>query len=721
MRQMSHKAVWMPLAILLLTWGAYFNSLGNGFHYDDTHSIVENPHIRSLGNIPRFFADPSAFSREPAMAMYRPVLLTTYALNYAMGGYQVWGYHLVNLVLHGTMALLVFWILRDLGMGWLAWWGGIVFGIHPINSQAVNYISSRSELLAGLGVLVAFYLVAVRRDHKGWALVAYGLALLSKSTAVVLLPLLVLREWILGREQRRWKSHLPFGAMTLVYLMLIAGNRFLTRSLAQEVRPYGEHVLTQLKALVFYLQLISMPVRLSVDHAFTVSRSPLEGAVLGSGLLVGSLVFLGWRARDWGGWGTGWVLAGLGLTFWVPLNVLVNEHRLYLSGIGLLMVSGAYLGKGKMPNGAVWIGGGMLLILAILTWQRNAVWKDEYTLWKDAVDRAPGMFRAQSNWGLALYERGDWDGALTAFEKAARLNPRYAKTWNNMGLVHEEKGRFFQAIQAYARALELRPNLAGTHANLGRLQAQVGRHREAEELLLRALEIDPYSVEARLNLGRVYQRQGRLEEAVRACEQALEIDPGSAAAHNNLGLLRVEMGHDTEAQAALEKAVELDPEYEEARINLQVLRLQREGKTRRQVYEQLVREFPRNGIVWNALGEELGKGGDWIGAASAYEEALRGYPQASGIHLRLGAAYRRSGRLEKAIGAYVRGMETEPGNIVLHNNLTSAYAAAGRLNEALEICRRALDIDPENTGARDNWAALNPFFETAENVDLTDK
>jgi len=167
--------------------------------------------------------------------------------------------------------------------------------------------------------------------------------------------------------------------------------------------------------------------------------------------------------------------------------------------------------------------------------------------------------------------------------------------------------------------------------------------------------------------------------------------------------------------------VELDPENEDARINLQVLRLQREGKIRREIYEQLVREFPQSGLLWKALGEELGKEGNWSGAAAAYEEALGKSLRSSAIHLRLGAAYRKSGRLEEAIATYVDGIGKEPENIALYNNLTSAYAAAGRLDDAVGSCRRALEIDPENTRARDNWTRLKPFSEKGEKVDLTEE
>ena len=708
--------VWMPLSILLLTWGVYLNSLENSFHFDDSHSIVENYHIRSLGNIPRFFVDTQSFSREPAMAMYRPMLLSSYALNYALGGYEPRGYRLVNLCLHGVTALMAYLLLFKLGIDRsLAWGGGIIFGIHPIHSQVVNYISSRSEVMCVLGVLVAAYLMVVRQkgnEGRGLypgTLVAYGAALLSKSAGLVLLPLLMLLRT--GRELSKggWKEHLPFWILTLIYLGVIVANGFLTGSLSQDVRPYNEQLFTQVKGLVYYVKLIFMPVGLSVEHSFSVSRSPLEGAVLGSALLVGSLGYLAWRGARSGNWGSlavGWFLAGLGVTFLVPLNVLVNEHRLYLPFVGLLAGVMGYCGKREVTFPLRMTGWGLLVVLVALTWQQNRVWKDEFTLWQDAAARAPGMFRAQSNLGLAQYERGDLDGALESFRKALELNPHYSKTWNNLGLVYEDMGHYTRARAAYERALELRSDLAGTVNNLGRLSLQMGRSDAAESYLRQALEIDPLAIEARVNLGLVHQRSGRLTAAAEEYAKALQLDPEYAEGYNNLGLLYQESGRPEEALQTLEKAVQLRPDYEEARINLRVLRMRQEGRSRRDIYERLVDDYPARADLWKVLGEELARQGEWQRAIAALEGALQRNPRLQGVSASLAGAYRSLGELDKAIAVYESGLGVEGDRLELYNNLASAYAAAGRLQQAIEACERALEIDPEDPRARANLEKL---------------
>ncbi|MSR84369.1 MAG: hypothetical protein EXS58_15845 [Candidatus Latescibacteria bacterium] len=148
--------------VFLAASGLYLNTWGHGFHYDDFHSLVNNPHIRTLAEVPAFFRDPTLFSANPESAMYRPLLLVSYALNYAVGGLQPAGYHLANALLHGINAGLVHRLLLALGQGGLALPAAFIFGLSPVNSEAVNYVSSRSELL-----MASFFLLACLAHLRG--------------------------------------------------------------------------------------------------------------------------------------------------------------------------------------------------------------------------------------------------------------------------------------------------------------------------------------------------------------------------------------------------------------------------------------------------------------------------------------------------------------------------------------------------------------------------
>ena len=156
--------------------GIYIEAVGHRFHYDDFHSIVENPHIRTLANVGRFFLDPSQFSTHGHNPMYRPVVLASYAVNHAVDGLNPRGYHLFNVLLHGINGILVYALLRALTPTAVAFFAACLFAIHPINSEAANYVSSRSEMLMA-GFFLASCIAWVRFGATGrwlWYCLALG-------------------------------------------------------------------------------------------------------------------------------------------------------------------------------------------------------------------------------------------------------------------------------------------------------------------------------------------------------------------------------------------------------------------------------------------------------------------------------------------------------------------------------------------------------------------
>lgn len=176
------RAVWLVVAAALLP---YVNSLDGGFHYDDEHTLVRNPHLRQLSSIPGFFVDSATFSAQPDMAMYRPLLQTSFALNRALSA-DPWSWHLTNLLVHAAAALGVLALGRRLLPAPAALAAALLFAVHPVQSQVVNYLSSRSEAVAMGFVLWSLVLWVDRRRAASAALLA--LALLSKSAAVVWWP-----------------------------------------------------------------------------------------------------------------------------------------------------------------------------------------------------------------------------------------------------------------------------------------------------------------------------------------------------------------------------------------------------------------------------------------------------------------------------------------------------------------------------------------------------
>ncbi|MDA0337908.1 MAG: hypothetical protein O2782_22295, partial [bacterium] len=148
MKQLSWSGIPAVVVIAVAVVATFANVFGNSWHYDDLHAITQNPHLQSLQDPLRFLLDPTQFSRDADKAMFRPLLLISFALNFAWSGLQTWSWHLVNLGLHLACTLVLWQILRDLGRSSAqALWGALLFALQPLATEPVNYISSRSESL----------------------------------------------------------------------------------------------------------------------------------------------------------------------------------------------------------------------------------------------------------------------------------------------------------------------------------------------------------------------------------------------------------------------------------------------------------------------------------------------------------------------------------------------------------------------------------------------
>lgn len=536
----SRRPFLFPIALFLGVFLLHFPSLGNGFHYDDGHSLLRNPHIRSLGNLPAFFHDTTTFSENPDYAMFRPLVLVAHALNYAWGLYDPSGYHLLNLIIHCLATLCVYILLKQLHLPpTAALLGSFLFGLHPLQTEPINYISSRSESLAALFYLAAFssFIRASSQERSPWlwyplSLTTFSLGLLSKATAITLPLALLLYEFLLVKKEgisysreRILKFHLPFWLLAGLYLIiyrLLAAQGF---QRAEQVRPPFAQLATQAKALIHYIGLAFMPVDMSVFQQFWVSEVLFTPVPLLALFSIISLLGISIRRKALSPlilFALGWPLITLLPTLIIPLHIPVNDHRLYSGLFGFSLVAAVFFTHAKIR----WPFYLLCLFFALISFQRDRVWKDELTLWQDAALRAPLMPEVHYNIGFAHHQSGDLASARQAYQRAIRLNPQYARAQTNLGALYRETGETDRAIQAFSAALQSEPDL----------------------------------LEALNNLGLVYRDQGKFQEALVAFKQVIQKNPELAEAHFNLGLVYRDMGYSQKAFAHLSKAVRLDPD-----------------------------------------------------------------------------------------------------------------------------------------------------------------
>jgi tetratricopeptide (TPR) repeat protein len=694
------RAALVTLAIAFVVGLLYSNTLGSPFVFDDSGNIVENRFIRmtQVGGSELYQA---AF----ASRLDRPVAYLSFALNYYVGGYEVAGYHVVNIVIHGINGILVYLLAlfafrrhsgaRELLAAWMALISALVFVAHPLQTQAVTYIVQRMTSLS-----VTFYLLALllyihgrlqavrwrRWAFWGGGLVSWILALGSKEIAAVLPVAILLCEWAFfsgaggGRTRRGIAYSAASVAILAVLVLVFIGENPVEKTLRTYVyRDFtmAERVLTEFRVVVLYLSLwlLPLPSRLNLLHPISLSRSLLEpvttilSLLLVVGLVALALVFA--RKNRLASFCILWMLLHLMIESSVIGLELIFEHRMYLPSVGLAIVTSNLLFAGPAPERVRRIAVSLLVIglLGIATYFRNEDWRDKVTLWSDVIAKNPESSRAHDKLGVALAAQGRLAEAIEHYREALRLDPGRPRIHNHLGLALHEQGRTDEAIPHFHAALRVDPTYAVAHNNLGNVFTNLEREEKALEHFSEAVRLDPDFVEAHYNLGIALARQGRTEDAARRFSEALRLWPDFAAAHNDLGLVLARQGRLDAAVREYAEALRFEPDYPEAHNN---------------------------------LGAVLAQQGRLDEAMRHYFAALRSEPTYAKAHNNLGIALEQQGRLDEAIRHYSAALESEPAYAKAHNNLGVALARQGRLEEAVGHFHEAVRIDPGSREAREN-------------------
>lgn len=585
---------WVLLIFMVVGLCLYLTALDNGFVFDDHHQITENSFIRELGNIPAFFVERTGYSREPnAAGHYRPLLLSTFTINYAIGGLNPVGYHLVNLAFHIGSAFLVFLIVKRMLTSFIP---GLIAGMlmlfHPFNSEVVNYVTARSSVMATFFYLLSFYAYIRCRPYshettskerivkeRWWIYLSWGafvLGILTKEILITLPVILILYEWVfISRSDRPWGRLIwrmvPFMGTSLSYLV---ARKLVIGIVAPPTIPGNlvQYMLIQTKALATTWQMLLFPVNLGLIHEFAEPGSLLEWTVLGSLLLlVGLLGVMVWSLRSSRrdlqviGFALAWYYITLLPTTLVPLNVVLQENRGYIAGIafnilaGLLFIRMKGWQQGRIKRVA-WGGlGVVLLVYGIGVIERNRDWDSEINLWQDAVRKAPSSFHTHHGLGMAYQHLGWLEAAEVELRTAVNLNGKLPALHSDLGGIYMYMKREDLAEKEYREAVRLSPQFDQVHTNLGLLYRKRGELALARKELETALGIYPYSEIALYNLCLIYQQQGLPGKALELLTLVLDKNPNLPRIQMLAGRLYEEQGDTVAARRAFDQAIRLTP------------------------------------------------------------------------------------------------------------------------------------------------------------------
>ena len=677
------------------------NALRTPFVMDDLRdTIVENANIRQLGSLAGWRAVLLTPGPETPVTG-RPLASLSFALNYAAGGVDPFGYHLANLVIHLLCAALVFGIVRATAERVLAdrpdalsipalpfaFAGAALWAVHPLHTEVIDYVTQRTESMMAFFYLLTLY-CAIRaqdidarpegrayvrtaqgrayvRRWTGAAIAASALGMLCKESMVTAPVMVLLHDVAFGarsaREAWRRRPRL-YGGLAASWLVLLATMLthpvIRSRGLGADVTPWS-YFLNQPQLIVRYLRLAVWPDTLILDYGVPRAVALREAAPSALLLvaLVGGVVWLWRRAPTLGFLGT-WFFATLAPTSsFAPIATEVGaERRMYLPLIAFTVLTVIAIARivhvvARVSPQAVPFTLGVTLAsagvaLATRTVHRNAEYADPLRLWQTTEANYPHA-RVRYTVGVELAKQGRAAESIAKFQEAS---PEYPRADFALGLAFASLSRHDEALHALNAFITRRPDdveVPAAYVAIGKSAAALGHGDRAEAAYRTALRLVPGSLDAQLALADLLRRAERYDEAAAAYRAYLGGAPTDANARSNLGIALVAKGDAIEALAEFTAAAALAP-----------------------------------------------------GDAAKHEN--------------LAHALAGVGRLDAAIESYRTALALAPGRPELRSALGNALVMRGKTDEGLTEIRRALAAAPGNPAVRSDaqttseWLAAHP-------------
>jgi tetratricopeptide (TPR) repeat protein len=534
-------------AVLFVAFEVYSPALNGEFLFDDSYLPFLMPNVAD-GPLRGWLG-------------VRPLLMMTYWLNYKIWGLTPFPYHAVSVVFHAINAVLAGVIAHRL-LGWvgqtgwlrnaLALFAGGLFLLHPVQTESVAYVSSRSETMSVMFFLAAFA-VFVCRDAVALStgriiavILLFGMACGVKEHTAVLPALLLLTDYYFitpfqtAAIRRNLKLYVPIavaGALGIAAVLSVL-SRAQTAGFKIKEFTWYEYLFTQFRVVWLYLRLYVAPIGQNADYEYPISHSLFDaGSLLGLLGLV-ALGVVAWRYRrefplaSFGYFGFLLLLAPT--SSFVPIRDVAVERRLYLPFICLLLITVDLLRRWKASR--MMMAGAMAAVCAVagsLSYQRNAVWNNALALWEDTSAKSPGNARARFQLAYAQWQSGQCAPAAANYERVSQMQKPDDRLLIDWAYALECAGKTEEAVAKMREAIRIQPS-AHSYAVIGMIYGKHGRADEALEALNSAEKADPNFDMTYVYRGNVFASRGQMAEAANEYRRALAINPNNLAAQQGL-------------------------------------------------------------------------------------------------------------------------------------------------------------------------------------------
>lgn len=655
----------------------YSNHFNNPFAFDDFNQVVDNIYVRHLKNIPSFFKDASTSSSLPSHQTYRPVVMTTLAIDYYLGGgLNPFYFHLSTFVWFLVQLAMMFFFFSKIFKNitshpwadYIAVFAVAWYGLHTANAETINYIYQRGDALSTLCVVCAFYIFVAYPNKRSWCLYVIPLVIgvFTKEPAIMFAPILFIYVVLFESKNSLYDIFSRNGLevvkkalfKTLPAFIVCGGvGLFVVKMQASTWESGGNskfyYLITQPWVLLRYFFTFFIPANLSADTDWEAFTNVFDERLFAGLVFMVLMIIIAFRASRQEktrpvAFGIIWFfIALLPTSSFVALAEVTNDHRMFFPFVGLTCSTswaiGLFIIKHYKRINENFLLKCILLVfcLALLgayaygTRQRNIVWQSNESLWYDVTLKSPKNGRGLMNYGLALMAKGDYNGAEKYFLKA----------------------------------LERTPNYATLHINLGVLNEATGKNKQAEAYFKKAISLLPRDPEGYYYYGRFLNKQKLYAEAAANLEATLRLSSAHLNAHSLLVPVYLELG---DVQKAAEAAAK-------------ILRIAGTADKRALMLQKAIKR---------------GKSKEEIIAGTKFDVDTPQY------FMQLSLSYYLSGNFEKSITAAQKALQLRPGYDLAYNNICAAYSELKQWDKAIEAGEEAVKLNPDNQLARNNlvWA-----------------
>ena len=706
-KPLSFKFPGIPLvslaSILVITLLVYLPVFRAGFVWDDKSYIVDNNLIHSI--------DPGNIFSSFVMGNYHPFTLLAFSIQFQLFGLNETGYHVINLLFHLVNVLLVYYSIFLLcNKKYVALVAALLFGIHPLHTESVAWISGLKDLLYTsffLGAYIFYLKYLAEKQNKFYriTLLLFLFSLLSKAMAASFPVLLLLTDYFKERKinMKTWIEKIPF----LVFAVVFGVIAMLAQQSSQGIQDISSYSLPQRVVFasygfITYLWKSLLPINQSAFYPYPIKSGEYLGIqfYIYPVLLLSLFALVIYSLRF-----TKKIFFAVGfftITIFLVLQILpvgeavMADRYSYIPSIGIFYLAGEgfnrfWNNKGKTTALAVLIP--FVVLFSVVTFLRSRVWENGITLWTDVIRKFPEAEIAYNNRGGAYLFEKKYDEALADLTKVIQLRPGYAEALNTRGAIFTDKKRFKEALDDLNKALLSRPDFADAYNNRGLVLMELSRYAEALNDINKAIQLRPTYAEAYYNRGLLFMSEKKYEQAIKDYDKALELKPGFAEAIINRGIISNSATNSEKNLIDYNKAIEADPNnpllyYSRGMV---MISLDRNAEAVAD-FNKSIELKPDYAMAYVKRGHAFLKEKDTSAALNDYFKAIQLAPQLAEAYLGRANISRDKNKYDIALIDYKKAMELDPASANAYYDRGILFIKEKKFEQVIEDFSKVLQL-----------------------------